>query len=252
MQMVHFVGAGSGAPDLITVRGMRLLQEADVVIYAGSLVNPELLKYCKEKTEIHDSAQMHLEEVLSVMERAEQEGKTTVRLHTGDPSIYGAIREQMDALRARRIAFDICPGVSSMSAAAATLQVEYTLPEVSQTVIISRAAGRTPVPEKEDLPKLASIGATLVLFLSAGQTKAVQAALLQGAYTEATPCAIVYKASWPEEKILRGTVGTLAQMAKENGIRKTALIVVGDVLGDDYALSKLYDKHFTTGYRKGV
>ena len=251
MQMVHFVGAGSGAPDLITVRGMRLLQEADVVIYAGSLVNPELLKYCKEGTEIHDSAKMHLEEVLSVMEQAEQEGKTTVRLHTGDPSIYGAIREQMDALRARGIAFDICPGVSSMSAAAAALQVEYTLPEVAQTVIISRAAGRTPVPEKEDLPKLAAIGATLVLFLSAGQTEAVQAALLQGAYTEATPCAIVYKASWPEEKILRGTVGTLPTMAEQNGIKQTALIVVGDVLGNDYALSKLYDKHFTTGYRKG-
>ncbi len=249
--MVHFVGAGSGAPDLITVRGMRLLQEADVVIYAGSLVNPALLEYCKEDTEIHDSARMHLEEVLAVMKRAESEGKTTVRLHTGDPSIYGAIREQMDALRECGIAFDICPGVSSMYAAAAALQVEYTLPEVSQTVIISRAAGRTPVPEKEDLPKLAAIGATLVLFLSAGQTAQVQKALLQGAYTEATPCAIVYKASWPEEKILRGTVGTLPEMAEQNGITQTALIVVGDVLGNDYALSKLYDKHFTTGYRKG-
>ena len=249
--MVHFVGAGSGAPDLITVRGMRLLQEADVVIYAGSLVNPALLEYCKEGTEIHDSARMHLEEVLLVMERAEKEGRTTVRLHTGDPSIYGAIREQMDALRKKGIDFDICPGVSSMYAAAAALQVEYTLPEVSQTVIISRAAGRTPVPEKEDLPKLAAIGATLVLFLSAGQTEAVQKGLLQGAYTKDTPCAIVYKASWPEEKIVRGTVGTLTEMAEQNGIRQTALIVVGDVLGDDYALSKLYDKHFTTGYRQG-
>ena len=210
MQMVHFVGAGSGAPDLITVRGMHLVQEADVVIYAGSLV----------------------------------------RLHTGDPSIYGAIREQMDALKKLGIAYDVCPGVSSMYAAAAALQVEYTLPEVSQTVIISRAAGRTPVPEKEDLSKLAAIGATLVLFLSAGQTEAVQQALLQGAYTASTPCAIVYKASWPEEKVIRGTVRTLVQMAEENGIRQTALIIVGDVLGDDYALSKLYDKHFTTGYRK--
>ncbi len=250
--MVHFVGAGSGAPDLITIRGMRLLQEADVVIYAGSLVNPVLLKYCKEKTEIHDSAQMHLEEVLFVMERAEQEGKTIVRLHTGDPSIYGAIREQMDALKSLGIAYDVCPGVSSMYAAAAALQVEYTLPEVSQTVIISRAAGRTPVPEKEALAKLASIGATLVLFLSAGQTEEVQQALLQGAYRETTPCAIVYKASWPEEKVIRGTVGSLVQMAEENDIRQTALIIVGDILGDDYALSKLYDKHFTTGYRKGV
>ena len=248
--MVHFVGAGSGAPDLITIRGMQLLQKADVVIYAGSLVNPELLHYCAAGTEFHNSAEMHLEEVLLVMQRAESEGKTTVRLHTGDPSIYGAIREQMDALKSLGIAYDVCPGVSSMYAAAAALKVEYTLPEVSQTVIISRAAGRTPVPEKEALAKLASIGATLVLFLSAGQTKEVQQALLQGAYRETTPCAIVYKASWPEEKILRGTLGSLAQMAEENDIRQTALIIVGDILGDDYALSKLYDKHFTTGYRK--
>ncbi|MBR1472147.1 MAG: precorrin-4 C(11)-methyltransferase [Lachnospiraceae bacterium] len=249
--MVHFVGAGSGAPDLITLRGMRLLQQADVVIYAGSLVNPALLEYCKEGTKIHDSARMHLEEVLTVMEEAEAAGRDTVRLHTGDPSIYGAIREQMDILRQKGIAFDICPGVSSMSAAAAALEAEYTLPEVSQTVIISRIAGRTPVPDKEALPKLAGIGATLILFLSAGKTAEVQKELLQGAYREETPCAIVYKASWPQQRVLRGHVGELARMAEENGIRETALIIVGDILGDDYALSKLYDQHFTTGYRKG-
>ncbi len=247
--MVHFVGAGSGAPDLITVRGERLLKEADVVIYAGSLVNPALLKNCRNDAKIYDSAGMTLEEVLDAIREAEKEGKTTVRLHTGDPSIYSAIREQIDALRKDRIKYDICPGVSSMSAAAAVLSSEYTLPEVSQTVIVSRCAGRTPVPERESLEKLAKIGATLVLFLSAGFAEEVQAALLSGAYTEETPCAIVYKASWPEEIIARGKLGSLAAMARANGIEKTALIVVGDVLGNDYALSKLYDQHFATGYR---
>jgi len=247
--MVYFVGAGSGAPDLITVRGQQLLRKADVVIYAGSLVNPELLKNCRPDAIIRDSAKMTLDDVLTQIWEAENAGWITVRLHTGDPSIYGAIREQIDALKKAGIAYEICPGVSSMSAAAAALSAEYTLPEVSQTVIISRIAGRTPVPERESLENIAKIGATLVLFLSAGFTQAVQERLLSGAYTEETPCAIVYKASWPEEKVLRGKLGGLAQMASENGIEKTALIVVGDVLGDDYALSKLYDEHFSTGYR---
>ncbi|MCR5654830.1 MAG: precorrin-4 C(11)-methyltransferase [Lachnospiraceae bacterium] len=247
--MVYFVGAGSGAPDLITVRGERLLKEADVVIYAGSLVNPALLSVCKEETEIYDSAKMTLEEVIDVIKEAEKSGRMTVRLHTGDPSIYGAIREQMDALKACGISWEVCPGVSSMSAAAAALSLEYTLPGVSQTVIVSRIAGRTPVPEKEELAKLAAIGATLVLFLSSGYTKEVREELLKGAYTEETKCALVYKASWPEQKVVRTTLGALPEAAEEAGINKTALIIVGDVLGDDYELSKLYDAHFSTGYR---
>lgn len=251
VDMVDFVGAGPGAEDLITVRGMRLLQEADCIIYAGSLVNPGLLSYAGEDCVIYNSAAMHLEEVLEVMEHMEDQGKHTVRLHTGDPSLYGAIREQIDALKQKGIAYRICPGVSSFCGAAAALEAEYTLPSVSQSVIITRMEGRTPVPEKEKLHLLAQHGSTMVLFLSSGMTELVQAELLQGAYTENTPCAIVYKATWQDEKVIRGSVGELCQLAKENGITKTALIVVGDVLGNDYELSKLYDKHFTTGFRQG-
>ncbi|MBO5473042.1 MAG: precorrin-4 C(11)-methyltransferase [Lachnospiraceae bacterium] len=250
--MVDFVGAGPGAEDLITVRGMRLLQEADCIIYAGSLVNPGLLSYAGEDCQIYNSAKMHLEEVLAVMERMEAGGKHTVRLHTGDPSLYGAIREQMDALKKRGIPYRICPGVSSFCGAAAALEAEYTLPSVSQSVIITRMEGRTPVPEREKLHLLAQHGATMVLFLSSGMTRQVQEALLQGAYTQETPCAIVYKATWPEERVVRGTVGKLCKLAEENDIARTALIVVGDVLGEDYELSKLYDRHFTTGFRQGV
>ena len=216
--MVHFVGAGSGAPDLITLRGARLLGEADVVIYAGSLVNPELLTLTKPGCEVHDSAKLTLEEVIALIERAEREGKTTVRLHTGDPSIYGAVREQFDALTERGIDFDVCPGVSSFCGAAAALRAEYTLPNVSQTVIITRTAGRTPVPERESIRSLA---------------------------------AIVYKATWPEEKIFRCAVGTLHKTVTENGMKKTALIVVGGCLGDEYLRSLLYHPDFTTEYRKG-
>ena len=247
--MVYFVGAGSGATDLITVRGARLLGEADTVIYAGSLVNPEILSLCRPDARIFNSAAMTLQEVVETMRQTEASGGMTVRLHTGDPSIFGAIREQIDELKKLGIRWEICPGVSSMSAAAAALSAEYTLPEVSQTVIISRIAGRTPVPERESLRNLAQIGATLVLFLSASYVREVQIELLAGAYTEETPCAIVYKASWPDEKVVRGCLGDLPGMAEEAGITKTALIIVGNVLGDDYALSKLYDEHFTTGYR---
>lgn len=250
--MVDFVGAGPGAEDLITVRGMRLLQEADCIIYAGSLVNPGLLSYAGEDCQIYNSAKMHLEEVLAVMERMEAGGKHTVRLHTGDPSLYGAIREQMDALKKRGIPYRICPGVSSFCGAAAALEAEYTLPSVSQSVIITRMEGRTPVPEREKLHLLSQHGATMVLFLSSGMTRQVQEALLQGAYTQETPCAIVYKATWPEERVVRGTVGELCKLAEENDIARTALIVVGDVLGEDYELSRLYDRHFTTGFRQGV
>lgn len=249
--MVHFVGAASGAPDLITLRGARLLGEADVVIYAGSLVNPELLTLAKPGCELHDSAKLTLEEVIALVEAAERMGKTTVRLHTGDPSIYGAVREQFDELAKRGIAFDVCPGVSSFCGAAAALRTEYTLPDVSQTVIITRAAGRTPVPERESIRSLAAHGATMVLFLSTALTETLQGELLAGGYAAETPAAIVYKATWPEEKIFRCTVGTLHETAEENGLRKTALIVVGGCLGKEYLRSMLYHPDFTTEYRKG-
>ena len=249
--MVHFVGAGSGAPDLITLRGARLLGEADVVIYAGSLVNPELLTLTKPGCELHDSAKLTLEEVIALVEAAERLGKTTVRLHTGDPSIYGAVREQFDELAKRGIAFDVCPGVSSFCGAAAVLRTEYTLPDVSQTVIITRAAGRTPVPERESIRSLAAHGATMVLFLSTALTETLQGELLAGGYAAETPAAIVYKATWPEEKIFRCTVDTLHETAEENGLRKTALIVVGGCLGKEYLRSMLYHPDFTTEYRKG-
>ena len=250
--MVHFVGAGSGAPDLITLRGARLLGEADVVIYAGSLVNPELLTLTKPGCELHDSAKLTLEEVIALVEAAERMGKTTVRLHTGDPSIYGAVREQFDELVKRGIAFDVCPGVSSFCGAAAALRTEYTLPDVSQTVIITRAAGRTPVPERESIRSLAAHGATMVLFLSTALTETLQGELLAGGYAAETPAAIVYKATWPEEKIFRCTVGTLHETAEKNRLRKTALIVVGGCLGEEYLRSMLYHPDFTTEYRKGI
>ena len=249
--MVHFVGAGSGAADLITVRGARLLEEADVVIYAGSLVNPALLQYTKEGCEIHNSAEMTLEQVLAVVKAAEAAGKTTVRLHTGDSSIYGAVREQFDQLEKLGIAYDVCPGVSSFCGAAAALRAEYTLPDVSQTVIITRAAGRTPVPERESIRSLAAHQATMVLFLSTGLAEKLQGDLLAGGYAPETPAAVVYKATWPEEKVYRCTVETLAQTVADNGLTKTALIIVGNCLGTEYLRSKLYDPGFTTEYRKG-
>ena len=248
--MVYFVGAGCGAPDLITLRGKALIEAADVLIYAGSLVNPALLDYAKPGCEIHDSARLTLPEVIALMEQAEAAGKTTVRLHTGDPCVYGAIREQMDALRERGIAFEICPGVSAFCGAAASLRAEYTLPEVSQTVIITRMAGRTPVPERESIRSLAAHRATMVIFLSTGMLRALSEELTAGGYPPETPAAIIYKASWPEEQIHRCTVATLAETAQQHGITRTALITVGDFLGDDYALSKLYDASFSTGYRE--
>ena len=248
--MVHFVGAGPGSPDLITVRGKQYLEEADVIIYAGSLVNPQLLEYSKDVCTIHNSAKMTLEEVISVMERAEAEGKMTVRLHTGDPCIFGAIREQMDILDELNIQYDYCAGVSSFCGAASALKTEYTLPKVSQSVIITRCEGRTPVPKGQSLKDLAVHKATMVIFLSASLTEKVQNDLIEGGYSENTPCAIVYKATWNDEKVIRGQLSNISDMAKENNITKTALIVVGDVLGSDYELSKLYDKNFKTEYRK--
>ena len=250
--MVHFVGAGPGAPDLITRRGAALLADADCIIYAGSLVNPALLGLAKPGCAIYNSAEMTLEQVLDTIRATEQAGGTTVRLHTGDPCLYGAIREQMDALDADGIAYDDTPGVSSFCGAAAALNAEYTLPTVSQTVIITRMEGRTPVPERETLARLASHGATMVIFLSIGLVDKVQEALLQGAYTPGTPAAVVYKATWPEEKIVRCSVGTLAESVHAAGITKTALIVVGDFLGTRYERSRLYDPAFTTEFRKGA
>lgn len=247
--MIHFVGAGPGAPDLITLRGAALLEQADCVIYAGSLVNPALLERTKQGCEIHNSAAMTLEQVLAVMEAMEAVGKDTVRLHTGDPSLFGAIREQMDALDARGIPYDDTPGVSSFSGAAAALSAEYTLPGVSQTLIISRMAGRTPVPEGENLAALARHGASLVLFLSSGLLEQVQEELLRGGYGPETPAAIVYKATWPEEKVVRCTVATLAQRGREENIRKTALLLIGDFLDPRYQRSKLYDPTFATEFR---
>lgn len=248
--MVHFVGAGPGAPDLITQRGAALLQAADCIIYAGSLVNPALLGLAKAGCAVYNSAEMTLEQVLDVMRQMEAAGKDTVRLHTGDPCLYGAIREQMDALDAEGICYDDTPGVSSFCGAAAALCAEYTLPTVSQTVIITRMEGRTPVPPREKLAALASHGATMVIFLSIGLIEKVQEALLAGgAYTDVTPAAVVYKATWPEERVVHCTVGTLAASTREAGITKTALIVVGDFLGTQYERSKLYDPTFATEFR---
>ncbi len=248
--MVHFVGAGSGAADLITMRGKKLLEEADVVIYAGSLVNPQLLEYTKSGCEIHNSAVMTLDEVIGVIEKAENSGKTTVRLHTGDPCVYGAVREQMDRLDRLGIDYDVCPGVSSFCGAAAAMKAEYTLPDVSQTVILTRMAGRTPVPEKESIESLAAHHATMVIFLSTGMPAELSERLIKGGYSAETPAAIVYKATWEDEKICRCTVGSLAETAAKNGITKTALITVGDFLGDVRSLSKLYSADFETEFRK--
>ena len=248
--MVWFVGAGPGAEDLITVRGLNLLQSADVVIYAGSLVNPDLLKNCKNSCEIYNSAYMTLEQVMEVMTDAFRMGKEVVRVHTGDPSLYGAVKEQMDCLKGEGIPYEVCPGVSSFCGAAAALQCEYTLPDVSQSVVITRMAGKTPVPEKESVRSFAAHRATMVLFLSAGLVDKLRNELLAGGYPKETPAAIVYKATWPQEKVFRCTIDTLAEVAKAEGITGTALIIVGDVLDHDYRRSDLYHPEFFTGFRK--
>ncbi len=248
--MIYFLGAGPGAKDLITVRGAKLLGEADIIIYAGSLVNPELLDYKKNGCGVYDSSKMTLEEVLSVMVPAAKEGKTVVRLHTGDPCIYGAHREQMDALESMGLPYEVCPGVPSFCAAAAALKAEYTLPGVSQSVILTRMEGRTPVPEKERAESLAAHGSTMVFFLSAGDAERLSERLVSGGYAPETPAAIVYKASWRDEKVIRTTVSEMAGAAKENGVTKTALILIGDFLGNKYERSKLYDPAFTTGFRE--
>ncbi len=250
--MVYIVGAGPGAEDLITLRGARLLERADVIIYAGSLVNPALLKMAKKNCQIYDSASMTLEEVIETVRHAEDQGLMTVRLHTGDPCVYGAIREQMDELDRLQIPYEICPGVSSFCGAAAALKMEYTLPEISQSVIITRMAGRTGVPERESIRSFAAHQATMTIFLSAGMLEQLSAELVAGGYKPDTPAAIVYKATWPDEKVILCTVGTLAREAEKEGINRMALIVVGQAVAQkDYERSCLYHPEFTTGYRTG-
>lgn len=249
--MVYFVGAGTGAVDLITLRGKCYLEQADVIIYAGSLVNKELLAYAKKGCEIYDSSRMTLEEVISVMEDAERDGKTTVRLHTGDPSIYGAVREQMDLLEGKGISYESCPGVSACFGAAASLNLEYTLPGVSQTLIITRMEGRTKVPEKEKIESLAKHGASMAVYLSMGLLSELQESLMRGGYRADTPAAIVYKATWPEEEAYFCTVSTIAGTAKEHGVTKTALVLVGDAIAHcGYERSRLYSADFETLFRK--
>ncbi len=252
--MVHFVGAGPGAPDLITIRGSALLKEADIVIYAGSLINPAVLGLCREGARLYDSARLSLPEIIEIIEKAEKEGapKSIVRLHSGDPGLYGAIREQIEALKERGIEYDLTPGVSSFNAAASVLETEYTVPGASQSVIITRMEGRTPVPVRERLKKLASHGASMVIFLSMGLVKEVEEELLSGGgYREDTPAAIVYKATWKEEKVIRCRLSELSAAARENGITSTALMIIGDFLGDSYERSRLYDDDFSTAFRDG-
>lgn len=248
--MVHIVGAGPGDPELITMKGARYLKEADVVIYAGSLVNPALLDYCKAGAEIHNSASMTLDDVVATIEQAEREGKMTVRLHTGDPAIYGAIQEQMDAFTKKGIEYDVVPGVSSFLATAAALKQEYTLPGISQTVIITRNEGRTPVPEREKLRALAAHQSTMCIFLSITMLDKVVEELIAGGYMESTPIAIVQRASWPEQKIVRATLGTIVAEIADKNIDRTAMIVVSNCLGADYELSRLYAPEFSHMFRE--
>lgn len=248
--MVYFIGAGPGDPELVTIKGKKIIDKADVIIYAGSLVNKEVLKDVKKTARIYNSAGMTLEEVLQVMKEAEKKGEMTARVHTGDPAVFGAHREQMDVLEKEGIECEVIPGVSSFFAAAAALKKEYTLPNVSQTVILTRMEGRTPMPEKEKIRDLAGHHATMVIFLSVGMMEKLVEELKAG-YSEDTRAAVVYKASWEDQKIVKGTLKDIAGKVKEAGITKTALVVVGDFLGDEYELSKLYDKTFTHGYRRG-
>lgn len=247
---VIFVGAGPGNPELITLKGYRALQTADIVIYAGSLVNPELLSYCKADCKIYDSAVMDLDEIVDVCEEGTKAGKTVVRLHTGDYSIYGSLREQVEEFNKRDIPFELVPGVSSFLGAASAIGCEYTVPEISQSVIITRKEGRTPVPVRESLKAYAAHQTSMVIFLSSTMVSEVCEELVEGGYPITTPAAIVYKATWPDEKIIRGTLENLSELAKEAGIHKMSLIMVGDFLGQDFNYSKLYDKAFTHEYRE--
>ncbi len=249
--MVYFVGAGTGAVDLITVRGMRLLEQADVIIYAGSLVNPELLNYAKAECEIHDSAKLTLEEVLEVMQKAEAEGKITVRLHTGEPSIYGAVREQMDELDKLGISYESCPGVSACFGAASSLNLEFTLPGISQSLIITRMEGKTKVPDTESIESFAAHHASMAIYLSTGMLEELSKRLIAGGYDKETPAALVYKATWNEEEAYICNIETLHSTAVAHGITKTALVLVGDVIThQNYKKSRLYAADFSTEFRQ--
>jgi precorrin-4/cobalt-precorrin-4 C11-methyltransferase len=253
MGKVVFIGAGPGDPELITLKGKRFLEQADVIIYAGSLLNPEILKYGKPGAELHDSAVMHRDEVFKVMANSVREGKLVARVHDGDPSFFGAIQEQMDYLSKQEIEYMNIPGVSCLQGSAASLQRELTLPNISQTVIVTRPKGRTPVPESESIRELARHQATMVVFLGTPQIATVVDELQKGGDPKDTPAAVVYKATWPEQKIVRGTLGDIVEKAKAAEITETALIFVGRVLNPEgYDFSKLYDPAFTTGFRKGV
>ena len=247
---VYFVGAGPGDPDLITVKGRKLLEEADVVVYAGSLVNPAVLAVTPAGCEIHNSASMTLDEVIAVMKAGVEQGKKVVRLHTGDPSIYGAIQEQIDLLNKLDISWQVVPGVSSFLAAAAALGQEYTLPGVSQTVIITRMEGRTPVPEKEQIRSLAAHQTTMCIFLSVHMFGELVQELLDGGYAADTPVAVVEKASWPEQRIFRGTLTTIADQLVAAGVSRTAMVIVGDVLAREYEQSRLYAPEFGHMFRE--
>ena len=251
MEKVYFIGAGPGDPELITVKGKKIVEKADVIIYAGSLVNREIINCHKEGAEIYNSASMNLDEVMEVTVTAQKAGKLVARVHTGDPSIYGAIREQMDVLDEHGIEYEVIPGVSSFVAAAAAIKKEFTLPDVSQTVICTRLEGRTPVPETESLESLASHKCSMAIFLSVQMIDKVVKKLLKH-YDESTPIAIVQKASWKDQKIAMGTLGNIEEIVKKEKITKTAQILVGNFMGNDYSKSKLYDKTFTHEYRKGI
>ena len=249
--MVYFVGAGCGAKDLITVRGMKLLEMADVIIYAGSLVNPELLEYKKETCRVYNSAKMTLDEIIAVLKESEESGMTAVRLHTGEPSIYGAVREQMDELDKLGIEYESCPGVSACFGAASGLNLEFTLPDVSQTLIITRMEGKTSVPERESIESLAGHHSSMAVYLSAGMLEELSERLKAGGYNADTPAAIVYKATWPEEETYICTVETLCDTAKKAGITKTAVVLVGDVITySHYSKSRLYADDFSTEFRE--
>lgn len=250
--MIHFVGAGPGAVDLISVRGAEYLRKADVVIYAGSLVNPGLLDYCNG-AEVYNSAYMTLEEVITVMKKADEDKKDLVRLHTGEPSIYGAVKEQMDELEKLNIEYDSCPGISACFAAAASLDLEFTLPGVSQSLIITRMEGKTEVPSKESIESLASHNASMAIYLSAGMLGELSKRLIRGGYKADTSAAIVYKASMTDEKKIICTVGGLETAAQKYKITKTAVILVGDVINvEHYEKSKLYSADFSTEFRKAA
>jgi precorrin-4/cobalt-precorrin-4 C11-methyltransferase len=247
--MISFVGAGPGDVDLITIKGRRLLEEADVIIYAGSLVSKEHLEFSKENCEIHNSASMTLEEVIDVMVESEKKGLKVVRLHTGDPTIYGAIREQMDILDSKGIIYEVIPGVSSFTAACSAIKKEFTLPNVSQTVILTRIEGRTPVPEGEDLEELAKHKASMAIFLSVQDIDRVVEKLAKGYGSYDFPVAVVYKASWEDQEIVLGTLGNIAKKIKEKGINKMAQILVGNFIEGEYERSKLYDPSFSHKFR---